>query len=469
MDNSYTSHGVSMDAITTPNISESLRSNVLEPEMALTLSNDKPTFLSEMVDDARYYQQLKSDDYNKFCYESDVDGKIYNSCHKLRDAPIDNNMNLLKEHKNLLAGEASPLLSINNQDFKSPLLIHCDDVELLSKHTVNHQRFSQYHQHRYHKYPRDNGPAYEQTMMKTSFSSGFYDNSITKNSEDSSYLTLTITPIDSITQITPMTPIAPIPSIPSSQQDFKLSMTDETSLYLRKRRLILDTPFYTRSIISYGFIVYANDTSRWAIIQRKHSVDFLLFIRGLYRLTYLPMILSCITDDEALKIYRCLRYGLEIFKTLYLEELGLSSDGLEYALIRMAESRNVVSNLLPKLNLTKNNLSWTWPKGRLHISSVRESPFECAKREFTEEVEIILPSPLYISDTYVSENIRTITGRNIESRYWIYIIPNEIPMESPKCHPEVSNRIWADSDQCRKLVRHDNLFQQVINMVSVIN
>ena len=235
-----------------------------------------------------------------------------------------------------------------------------------------------------------------------------------------------------------------------------------------RHRLILDTPFSTRSTISYGLIVFARDTERWAIIQRKHSVEFLLFIRGIYRLTYLPILLSCVTTNEASIIEECLKGGPDIFKDIYLNKLGLSADGLSYALIRMAESRQIVKNMLPKLDLLNNDLSWTWPKGRLHISSDRETPFDCAKREFAEEVEIILPPPLFISDTYVSENIRTITGRNIESRYWIYIIPNEIPMTPPESHPEVADRSWVDIETCRSKMGRDFLLNQVVSMVSSI-
>jgi len=236
--------------------------------------------------------------------------------------------------------------------------------------------------------------------------------------------------------------------------------------YSTKRRLVLDTPFSMKSTISYGLIVYAKDTGRWAIIQRKHSVEFLLFIRGLYRLTHLPLLLSCITIEEADVIKRCIVGGPDIFKHVFLTELELDISGLKYALLRLAESRNVVTNLLLKLDLSENKLKWTWPKGRLQVSSDRETPFACAKREFTEEVEIRLPSPLYISDTYVSESVRTITGRNIESRYWIYVIPNEISMTEPHSHPEVSARQWVSTDSCSELIQHDTLFHQVANMIS---
>jgi len=238
----------------------------------------------------------------------------------------------------------------------------------------------------------------------------------------------------------------------------------------RKRRLVLDTPFTTKSTISYGLIVYAKDTQRWAIVQRKHSVEFLLFIKGLYRLTHLPLLLSCITSEEADIIKRCINGGPSVFKEIFLRDLELESYTLNYAMIRIAESRNIVMNLLSKLDLSQNKLNWTWPKGRLQIPTdnplSRETPFACAKREFTEEVEVTLPAPLFISDTYVSESIRTITGRNIESRYWIYVISNEVPMELPQNNPEVSNRQWVSTETCLELIQHNPLFLRIANMIS---
>lgn len=244
--------------------------------------------------------------------------------------------------------------------------------------------------------------------------------------------------------------------------------SNNNTLYMR-RRLILDTPFSVRSTVSYGLIVYAQDTKRWVIIQRKHSAEFLLYMRGVYRLTHLPLLLSRITEQEAKIVTRCLKEGPDSFRSIYLDELDLPLSDLEYALIRMAETRNIVLKLLPKLDLSTNSLSWTWPKGRLTYSQVeKETPFDCAKREFIEEVEIALPVPIFISDTYISENVHTITGRNIESRYWVYIIPKEVTLLDPENHPEVAARKWVTTDQCRILVQQNDIFTRVVDMITNI-
>jgi ADP-ribose pyrophosphatase YjhB (NUDIX family) len=232
------------------------------------------------------------------------------------------------------------------------------------------------------------------------------------------------------------------------------------------RRLVISTPFHAKSTISYGLIVFANDTKRWAVIQRKHSAEFLVVVRGLYRLTHLPLLLACITVEESQLIRECLRIGPDRFWALFLNELGLEQAELQYALVRFSESRAIISSLITKLDVSKNVLKWTWPKGRLHVGSRRESPLECAQREFTEEVEIQLPHPTFISDTYIGETVHTITGRNIESRYWVYVIDHEIPIKPPASHPEVSNRRWVDSTTCARLIGHDQMFKRVTEILA---
>lgn len=220
------------------------------------------------------------------------------------------------------------------------------------------------------------------------------------------------------------------------------------------RRLVIDSPFANKSIISYGLIVYAKDTNRWAITQRKHSIEFLLYVKGSYRLTHLPFLLCNITQTESRQLLKCI-IGEENFKTLYYS-LGFHHLGFILSFQKFQETKAILPELLSNLNLTENKLQWTWPKGRLDISDI--TILDCAKREFQEEVEIELPDPIFISSSYMVDTIKTIARRNVESRYWIYIIPNEIPMKSPKDNPEVSNRLWGDAEFCQSVIQNKTLF-----------
>jgi len=233
-------------------------------------------------------------------------------------------------------------------------------------------------------------------------------------------------------------------------------------------RLIISTPFLTRSTISYGLIVYAKNTKRWVLIQRKHSVEFLLIIKGLYRISYLPILLLCLTLNEFNMLKKCID-DKEYFKNIH-ELLQLDNIGYEYACIRIEENKILFKKLLNHTKINDNILSWNWPKGRLHYKkttdfenteTIMETPFDCAKREFIEEVEINLPPPIYLSENYINNNIKTINGRIIESRYWVYIIENEININPPINNPEVISRDWFDTDETKLLLNNDEFFNDI--------
>lgn len=228
-------------------------------------------------------------------------------------------------------------------------------------------------------------------------------------------------------------------------------------------RLILDTPFNSKNIISYGLIVYARNTQRWLLIQHRHTVEFLLIIRGLYRKTHLPFLLSCITPSEADLIKECIKKGPLFFNNFYTNELKLDPNGLKHAISKISELRNVIINLLSKLDLSLNELKWFWPKGR--SSQFSENTFTIACKEFYEKTGLQLPPPLFISDNYISEINNTISGRTIESRYFLYVIENEIPIDNnAKIPTDIIQRKWMNTDTCQHYI-NSSLFQQIYNLI----
>lgn len=242
---------------------------------------------------------------------------------------------------------------------------------------------------------------------------------------------------------------------------------NENIEFPNKRRMVTSTPFTEPSVISYGLIVFAKDTGRCVVVQDRHTTEFLLIFRGFFRKTFTKFLLSKLTIDESEMIIKCLNNDTETFINIYLNDLKLDEDSLLYALVRMADSRNDILKIIKELNVINNSLPWNWPKGRTRISWMKEGALECAKREFLEEVEITLPAPLNISKTYISDQITTVTGRNIESRYWIYIIPNEIPLSTPTSNPEVINRKWVDIETCSQIIpqtsTYRTLFDEILN------
>lgn len=266
------------------------------------------------------------------------------------------------------------------------------------------------------------------------------------------------------------------------QHDLQLKLLEKFDIEIKERknrhRLILDSPFTVKRTISYGLIVYSIKTNRSIMVCRKHSAELLLLIRGLYRSSHLPSLISCITTEETVIIEKCIvdgKFQQDIFIDIFLNQLSLDITELTYATSRFIEHFTLISSILVSLkeSLTQNNLKWTWPKGRITYSldrKTKESPFICALREFKEETEAILPKALYISNNYIGENIYTITGKNIESRYWIYIIEDEMNIPPLLEHEEVSDRKWIDLELCRYYIENISLFEQIYYFIkSIVN
>ena len=235
-------------------------------------------------------------------------------------------------------------------------------------------------------------------------------------------------------------------------------------------RIIISTPFNTRTVISYGLMVFAKDTKRWVIVRDKHTSEYILLIKGYYRSTFTRFLLSKITPEESKIIKNCLSNTIDVFIDLYINHLKLEKNGLLYAIVRMAESKNNILKIIEDLDISCNTLPWTWPKGRIQNYYFKETDFECAIREFKEEVEIDLPPSILNSDNYLEENITTLTGRKLESRFWIYVIPNELELHKPIDNSEVSDRMWADTETCitliPKAINHIDLFKKVLDNTS---
>jgi ADP-ribose pyrophosphatase YjhB (NUDIX family) len=235
---------------------------------------------------------------------------------------------------------------------------------------------------------------------------------------------------------------------------------------IHKNRVIIDTPFYQKKIISYALIVYAINTNRCIIVQRKHSVEFLIIICGSYRKSYLPLLLKCITQQELNILNVMLTLTQEQFNN-YLIDIGLDMTDLTYAYTRFVDSHMIIQHYIKHY---KNNvlLNWTWPKGRLNVED-NETGYDCALREFKEEVEIDLPAALYISSNHINcDLIKTINNKLIETRCWLYIIADEIKLPPLVNHKEVSQRQWIDLDMALQLTNHVSIYNELMEHIQIL-
>lgn len=204
------------------------------------------------------------------------------------------------------------------------------------------------------------------------------------------------------------------------------------------RRIVLKTPFITIPVVSYGLIVTAEDTGRSLIVQRKHSADYINILLGLYRPSHLALMLSNITIDEA----KMLLYVINNNKVRELiDDILPDHTDIEYKLTRLREDADLIRKILAQHQPIRSAPEWTWPKGRINYSK-REPGFDCAKREFTEEVGVELPEATRIIEQ-PTQKFSSINGRRIETRLWRYYVQNEFKIGSNNDQAEVRGIKWA--------------------------
>src|SRR5258708_23995684 len=132
----------------------------------------------------------------------------------------------------------------------------------------------------------------------------------------------------------------------------------------KNARIVLDAEFITaKKIISYGLIVYALNSSKTIIVQRKHSIEFLLILSGEYRPSLLFYFLKYITKDELNIMHSLCNNDKKYFKKVFID-VGLQKKNYKYAYLRFTDCKNIILNYNHNLN---SNLEWTWPKGRINI------------------------------------------------------------------------------------------------------
>lgn len=224
-------------------------------------------------------------------------------------------------------------------------------------------------------------------------------------------------------------------------------------------RIVTQTPFEINKIISFSLIGYAKSTNRCVILQRKHSVEFLLILSGHYRPSMLLFLLPYITYEE-LTILHNLSINDDDFYHIYVHVIGLDKQDVDYALVRFIESKNIIHQYH---NNNHVDLQWTWPKGRLNVED-KENGLLCAYREFYEETEIKLPPPIYVSDKPVLvETIKTLSCKTIETYCWLYVIEDEIPFPPLINHKEVNDRQWVNLSDALIKLNQTHLYNHIMN------
>lgn len=189
-------------------------------------------------------------------------------------------------------------------------------------------------------------------------------------------------------------------------------------------------------IISYGIICYNKKINKFLLMQRRHSIAYIDFIRGKYSfedMNFLYMLLENMNSTEKnnllTKNFDTLWNNLWINNKNKIENsyrnnefkksknmFQMLCDGIYYE-----NKEYVLSNILHEINNNKE-IEWGFPKGRRDHN---ESDLQCAIREFNEETNM----PIYQfneknkieSERYIEEFMGS-NGIAYKYIYYIYFI-----------------------------------------------
>lgn len=242
------------------------------------------------------------------------------------------------------------------------------------------------------------------------------------------------------------------------------------------------------AIMSFGLICYkyVNDQYKYLLIQRKHTISYIDFLRGKYTdqikflidtMTYKEKI--SISNNSFDKLWNDLwKYNKnhKSFKYEYNYAKNKFNSSLEIVISLLANNKGfnfVDSRGISTLSKFPNNtLEWGFPKGRRNKN---ETDLNTAKREFIEETNINSDNFVY-SDTLPVFNEEFLGSNGITYRY-IYFIAKansntnvNINLNNIHQSSEIGDIGWFTYNEAKLLLKNNirrlGLLEKINNLLN---
>lgn len=212
----------------------------------------------------------------------------------------------------------------------------------------------------------------------------------------------------------------------------------------RALRRIISSPFENFKITSYGIILYSIKSKKWIMVRRKESVEYMLFMRGKYEKSDIFTLVKGFTYEEVIKTKNMIddpKLFISESKRVY-KKFKISSYNT------FLNSKDIIAKVINKLQNNRysfHDLCWEWPKGMVEKD---ENGYECAIREFEEEVGIKLNQDSISSIMQLKPQYHNYPNTTIEIIFWFITIDTDFEIKPPsKNDIEVSDRRWMTDDE----------------------
>jgi len=236
------------------------------------------------------------------------------------------------------------------------------------------------------------------------------------------------------------------------------------------------TNFNYSRLSNLNKIQFYKNKIKFLLVQRKHSLNYINFIRGLYNETdyeQLKEIFSYMSKEEINKIYK---YDFSYLwselwnktanKKIYQKEYYDSMNKFNYL-----KDNNLIKKLY-KIGSIYDSPEWEIPKGKKNYN---ETNLECAMREFNEETGINNDQYSIFKNIYtLHDNFIGTDSNNYRHVYYIGLYNNyenidNININNIKSKDEISQVKWCTWDEAISLIRpyHQNRIN-IINKVFLL-
>ena len=216
---------------------------------------------------------------------------------------------------------------------------------------------------------------------------------------------------------------------------------------------------------------------RYLMIQRKHSICYVEFVRGKYdieNIDYIYNTIQYMTNDERVRLMTI------PFQTLWNELWHLTPETIhrenrekDYQIARekfesLKTGLKIVRNeMLMEYTLERlikmskyeyKSSEWGFPKGRRNM---REKNIDCANREFQEETNLKENDYQVVNLSPIEEVFRGINGTLYKHIYYISQACRKLELKIDKDNYqqmiEIGNIQWLTINQCLDAIREYNL------------
>ena len=227
-----------------------------------------------------------------------------------------------------------------------------------------------------------------------------------------------------------------------------------------------------RKIDSINFNNY-NKLIEYLLIRRKHSLNYVEFIRGKYdinNLDYLERSINFITNNERYMIQN--NTFEELWQDLWGEKIINNNnefneskekfDLLKKGIIIKKNDINIffsLSKLMKDVVYNFKEPEWGFPKGRRNL---KEKNIECAKREFEEETNILIDDYNIINMTPLEETYLASNNLKYKHIYYISQIKNKntllsLDKNNNEQNIEIGNISWFNFNEALSIIRDYNI------------